>query len=342
MVIGRGPVNLRVCLELAERWPRALLLAASLFGWAWLPAAAEEAEAAGALVVEEFPVPAGCRPHDAVPDGQGMVWYAAQGCGEAGLLDPATGEIIRVPLGRGSAPHGVIVGPDGAPWFTDGGLNAIVRVDPETLAVDVFPLPGGRANLNTATFDGSGVLWFTGQNGIIGRLDPAVGVAETFSAPRGGGPYGITTTPEGLVYFASLAGSYLGKIEDDGAVTEIDPPTPRAGVRRVWSDSMGRLWISEYNVGQVGRYDPATGEWAEWALPGDRPRPYAIYIDEQDKVWLSDTGADTLVLFDPDTETFTTVEISRPSNVAQLGGRPGEVWGAERARDHLVVVRWAP
>jgi virginiamycin B lyase len=65
-----------------------------------------------------------------------------------------------------------------------------------------------------------------------------------------------------------------------------------------------------------------------------------VYVDHQDKVWLSDTGADTLVRFDPQTETFTPVEISRPSNVAQLGGIPGQVWGAERARDHLVVVRY--
>ena len=32
-----------------------------------------------------------------------------------------------------------------------------------------------------------------------------------FDAPRGTGPYGITTTPEGRVFFASLAGNYLGR-----------------------------------------------------------------------------------------------------------------------------------
>ncbi len=120
----------------------------------------------------------------------------------------------------------------------------------------------------------------------------------------------------------------------------LDPPTPDAGVRRVWPDPAGRLWIAEYNVGQVGRYDPATGQWAEWRLPGANPRAYAVYVDERDNVWLTDTGADTLVRFDPVTESFTTITISRPSNVAQLGGKPGEVWGAERARDHLVVVRY--
>ena len=33
---------------------------------------------------------------------------------------------------------------------------------------------------------------------------------------------------------------------------------------------------------------------------------------------------------DPDTEAFASIAISRPSRVAQLGGRPGEVWGGER------------
>jgi virginiamycin B lyase len=233
------------------------------------------------------------------------------------------------------------MGPDDAAWVTDGGLNAIVRVDSATFDVQVFPLPLAAANLNTPTFDHRGVLWFTGQNGYHGRLDPAVGVVEQWASPRGRGPYGIATAPDGVVYFASLAGSYMGRIEDDaGNVTVLDPPTPSSGVRRVWADSTGNLWIAQYNVGQVARYVPATGEWTEWRLPGSNPRAYAVYVDQLDKVWLTDTGADTIVRFDPVTEAFTTVPISKPSNVAQLGGRLGEVWGAERARDHLVVVRY--
>jgi virginiamycin B lyase len=257
-------------------------------------------------------------------------------------VDAATGEVLVIPIAPNSAPHGIIMGPDGALWVTDGGLNAIVRVDRLTHEVTVYPLPGERANLNTPTFDHRGVLWYTGQNGYFGRLDPAVGIVEQFDAPRGRGPYGIATAPDGTVYYASLAGSYLGRIDDDfGGVTEFDPPTPNAGVRRVWPDSKGRLWIAEYNVGQVGVFDPATEQWAEWRLPDEAAaRAYAIYVDHSDKVWLSDTGNDTVVHFDPDTETFTTVAISKPSNVAQLGGVPGEVWGAQRARDHIFVVRY--
>ena len=246
-------------------------------------------------------------------------------------------------LGEGSAPHGVIVGPDGAPWITDGGLNAIVRVDPRTRRVRRFPLPGrgGYANLNTAAFDRRGILWFTGQSGVYGRLDPKVGRVRVFAAPRGPGPYGITSTPRGDVYFASLAGSYVGRIDiRTGKATVLRPPTRGQGARRVWSDSRGRIWISEWNAGKLGMYDPARRRWREWRLPGMAPQPYAVYVDARDMVWLSDFGANALVRFDPRIGRFTTVALpSSPANVRQLLGRTNEVWGAESGVDKLVVVR---
>jgi virginiamycin B lyase len=90
----------------------------------------------------------------------------------------------------------------------------------------------------------------------------------------------------------------------------------------------------------VGRYDPASGEWREWRLPGQEPRAYAVYVDERDDVWLSDFGANALVRFDPDTESFVTLPLpDAGASVRQLHGRPGEIWGAEWGADALVVVR---
>jgi virginiamycin B lyase len=103
--------------------------------------------------LQGYSVPQGSRPHDVAPAPGGGVWYTAQGSGELGHLDPATGRTHHIKLGEGSAPHGVIAGPDGAAWITDSGLKAIVRVDPQNDQVRRFPLPAGceRANLNTAT-----------------------------------------------------------------------------------------------------------------------------------------------------------------------------------------------
>ena len=302
------------------------------------PASAEEYQ------IQEYPVPPGTHPHDVAPapDG-GTVWYTAQVSGALGKLDPETGETHHIPLGSGSSPHGVIVGPDGAPWITDSGLNAIVRVDPETEEVQTFPLPAesGYANLNTAAFDSTGILWFTGQNGIYGRFDPSTGDTQVFQAPRGRGPYGITVTPDGTIYYASLAGSYVGRIDPQtGEATVFEPPTSSQGARRVWSDSQGRVWVSEWNMGQVAVYDPANNSWKEWMLPGNGPQAYAVYVDDQNMIWLSDFGTNSLVRFDPTSETFTTLELPSPNaSVRQILGRPGEIWGAESAVDKIVVIR---
>jgi virginiamycin B lyase len=165
---------------------------------------------------------------------------------------------------------------------------------------------------------------------------------RVFDAPRGTGPYGITTTADGAVYYASLAGSYLGRIDTrTGKAVVLSPPTPGQGARRAWADSTGRVWISEWNAGKLGRYDPGRRRWREWRLPGAAPQPYAIYVDAQDDVWLSDFGGNALVRFDPATERFRRIPLpTAGAEVRQLLGRKGELWGAESGVDKLVVVRY--
>jgi virginiamycin B lyase len=79
---------------------------------------------------------------------------------------------------------------------------------------------------------------------------------RVFRAPLGTGPYGITTTPKGRVFYASLAGSHIAEIDvRTGKATVIRPPT--AGrARRVWSDSRGMIWVSEWNSGRSAATTP--------------------------------------------------------------------------------------
>src|SRR5436305_2843272 len=187
------------------------------------------AAASAELRVSYFPVTSGAHPNDVAAAPDGTVWYTAQSQGALGILDPKTGKVEQIKLGAKAAPHGVIAGPDGAAWITEGGQNAIARVDPKSKEVKLFPLPRGfeNANLNTAAFDKSGTLWFTGQAGVYGRVDPASGKVDAWKAPKGYGPYGITSTPAGEIWFVSLAGDYLAKVDSaSGAVTIVEPPTP--------------------------------------------------------------------------------------------------------------------
>jgi virginiamycin B lyase len=315
-----------------------LILVLAVLGSAESPALAKDTQA--------FQLPDGAFPHDVAPAPDGKVWYSAQRNGALGILDPATGQSREVKLGPKSAPHGVIQGADGAAWLTDGGQNAIVRVDPKTEEVKVWKLPAnsGYPNLNTATFDRDGVCWFTGQSGIYGRLDPRTGDIKVWKAPGGPGPYGIAATPEGDIYYASLAGNHIARIDKaTGAATVLEPPTKAQGARRVWSDSKGRIWVSEWHAGQLGLFDPKANSWREWKLPGERPRAYAVYVDDHDIVWVSDWGADAIVSFDPTSETFRSYPSSeKGAGVRQILGRPGEVWLPESGLDRLMVIRTSP
>lgn len=313
-----------------------LLVAASLLAFSILVAADATAD-----TTTYFDVKAGAHPHDVAPapEANGPVYFTAQHTGKLGILNPSTGAVDEIALGAGSAPHGVIVGPDGAAWITDSGLNAIVRYDPKNRAIRTWPLPAHAtgANLNTLAFDRRGRVWFTGQSGYYGRLAIDSGDMKVWKAPRGRGPYGIAATPNGDIYYASLAGNHIARIDmDTGEATVIDPPTPRQGARRVWSDSRGNIWVSYWNTGHVGRYDPASRTWKEWKVPGNA-RAYAVWVDEHDKVWLTEWESNAIVRFDPRSETFESYPSNRAgATVRQLLGRRGEVWGAESGNDRLV------
>jgi virginiamycin B lyase len=185
------------------------------------------------------------------------------------------------------------------------------------------------------------VLWFTGQNGVYGRLVPATEKIEAWAAPRGRGPYGITTTPSGDVWYASLAGDHIARIDTEtGAVTVVDPPKPGSGPRRIWSDSKGILWVSLWRSGGIGRYDPAAKAWKVYPMPKSTTGAYSVYVDDKDRVWATDWPANAIQRFDPRTETFETFASDKKgANVRQMLGRLGEAWAAESGTNRLAVVR---
>jgi virginiamycin B lyase len=281
--------------------------------------------------------------HDLAPAPDGGVWFTAQASGHLGWFEPSTGRTDLIALGPGSSPHGVIQGPDKAAWITDSGQNAIVRVSWPDRAVKVFPLPAGTpyANLNTCAFDGDGDLWYTGQSGYVGKVAVKSGQVSVKESPRGRGPYGICTTPAGDVWWCSLAGSFIARIDRaTGDSVVVEPPTPRQGARRVWSDSTGRIWVSEWNSGQLSMHDPRANAWKQWKVPGERPRVYAVYVDERDVVWVSDFGGNAMFSFDAKTEKFERYGLPRDSaNVRQILGRKGEVWLPESGTEHISVIR---
>ena len=282
--------------------------------------------------------------HDVAPAPDGGVWFTAQASGHLGWFDPRSGNTELIPLGFNSKPHGVIQGPDKAAWITDGGQNAIARVTWPDRKVTLYKLPDGTpyTNLNTCAFDGAGDLWFTGQSGYVGKVAVKTGQVTVKDSPRGRGPYGICTTPSGDVWWCSLAGSFIARIDRaTGESAIVEPPTKGQGARRVWSDSQGRIWVSEWVAGNLSVHDPKANTWKTYKAPGNDPHVYAVYVDEDDHPWITEWTHNATYRFDPKAEKFERYAMPRQgANVRQVLGRKGEIWLPESGTEHISLIRF--
>ena len=238
----------------------AVLLAAGAAGGASLPR------------VKEYVVPAGSRPHDVAPAAQrhGLVHRAGhREAGEAG-----SGERQR---DRSRARRRL-----GAPRrHRRAGRRCLgdrrrpqrdrARRSPHTRRQAV-PAPGlerVREPQHGHVRPARPAL-VHGTERHLRPPQPRSGALRVFRAPGGPGPYGIATTPGGQVWYSSLAGSYIARIDSTRARRRSSGRRRKGeGARRVWADSRGRLWVSEWNAGRVARYDPSP-PLAGVAAPGRR------------------------------------------------------------------------
>lgn len=270
---------------------------------------ARDAAPADSVEIREWTVPwQSTRPRDPIVDALGRVWFVGQRGNYLGALDPETGEFGRRDLPPGALPHNVIVGPDGALWYAGNGDAHIGRVDSASGEIARYQVP--VPDPHTLFFAPAGELWFTAQGANrIGRLDPATGEVDLMEpSVADARPYGIVVDPSGRPWIALFGTNRIATADPATMhLIEHELPWADARIRRLDLTSDGAVWYVDYARGTVGRLTPATGAAVEWSAPGGRgSRPYAMAIDDRDRIWFVETGADPnrLVGFDPATESF--------------------------------------
>jgi virginiamycin B lyase len=90
-------------------------------------------------------------------------------------------------------------------------------------------------------------------------------------------------------------------------LTEFTLPNADTRVRRLETASDGSVWYADYARGTIGRLDTTTGEAVEWTTPGGAgSAPYALAMDDRERIWFVETGSEPnmLIGFDPATEEF--------------------------------------
>jgi streptogramin lyase len=298
------------------------------------------------------------RPGTARPDRDGKMWLEMS----AGLsrLDPDTAELKtwRLTNLTSNNIHEILPTPDGSVWLTLEAQGGLARFDPKTEKFEVYidqqannkfdlgkpvqkdpndpfpnlPIPegtqSGGARSHTAAVDHEGNIWVSGRP--LKKFDAAAGKYTYFNAEVPDS-YGIAFDRIGNIWFAQFnARDYqdIGMVDvKTGRITKFAPP---AGVtpRRLKIDSKGMVWIGDYFGGSLTRFDPTTGKFQVFKLPGPMPTPYGLEVDHDDNVWYASMYTDVMGKLDPKTGKVTEY----PSPYGERGTRDmsvdakGRIW----------------
>jgi virginiamycin B lyase len=273
---------------------------------------------AAALDIREWPVPwKDTGPRDPFMDAQGRVWFVGQKGDYVAHLDPATGQFTRIELEEGTGPHNLIVDEAGDIWFSGNRRGYIGRLNPATGDIRKYAMLAGKAeDPHTLAMGAGGRLWFTAQmSNVVGSLDTKTGDVRFIDLPNAGSrPYGIVVDPKGRPWFAEFGNDTLGTLNPVTLeLVEYPLVQPGTRARRIGLTSDGGVWYTDYARGCLGRLDATTGRVREWSLPGrEQSLPYAMAVDDRDRIWLVETGPQPNVMlgFDPRTQkTFATGEV---------------------------------
>lgn len=272
--------------------------------------------------LEEWTVPyRSSRPRDPMLGPDGKVWFVGQVSDYVASLDPETGTFERFPLPEGAGPHNLVVDDEGIIWYAGNRAMHIGRLDPATGEIEQFDMPNEAArDPHTLIFDSRGDIWFTVQGGnFIGKFDPDTGETRLVEAPRvrsergtSSRPYGIVMDADDRPWIALFNTNMIATVDPETFELETFELPENALPRRLDVTSDGMVWYGDYRRGYLGRLDPTTGEVQEWALPsGPDSRPYAVAVDDNDRIWVVETGVqpNQFVGFDPRTETFTSTPV---------------------------------
>ena len=282
-----------------------------------LLAAAQQAT----ISVTEWKVPwEKSRPRDPFMAGNGRVWFVGQEGNYVANLDPASGKFSRVEIEDGTNPHNLIVDGAGNVWYSGNRNGRIGRIDAATGKITTYMMPDASArDPHTLVMDKSGNIWFTVQfQNFVGHLDTKTGKVRLQKSPTDKSrPYGIMMSSKDEPWFVEFGTNKVARIDKATMhITEYTLPDAGTRPRRIAITSDDIIWYTDYTRGMLGRFDPKSSKTTEWAMPaGKASLPYAIGVDDRDRLYVSETGPqpNRIAVFDPKSSAWVSVTPVMPS-----------------------------
>ena len=98
---------------------------------------------------------------------------------------------------------------------------------------------------------------------------------------------GITTGPDGALWFAELTAGRIGRISTTGSLTEYPTITAQSGPRGITAGPDSALWFTESTAGKIGRMT-TSGVVTEYPLPNPVSQPLGIAAGPDGALWFTE------------------------------------------------------
>jgi streptogramin lyase len=246
-------------------------------------------------------------------------------------------ETTEYALPKGSEPERITTGPDGNLWFIDYLTDKIGKIT-TTGTITEYSLPEGNYNPLgiTAGPEKENTLWFTDHNATTAEIAKITtsGTITEYSLPKERSVGGITTGPDGNVWFTEYnetGAGKIGKITSSGTITEYSLPEG-SQVPEGITAAPGRenaLWFTVR--GKIGKIT-TSGSVTEYPLP-EGSYPKNITAGPDGNLWFTGfVGTVSNGRVGKITPSGTVAEYSLPEGSRPEGitaGPDGNLWFAE-------------
>jgi streptogramin lyase len=156
--------------------------------------------------------------------------------------------------------------------------------------------------------------------------------------PTGSGPSGMTTGPDGNLWFVESTANKIGRLTPAGTLTEFSAGLPaNAGLFGITRGPDGNLWFTESNVGRVGYITPA-GVITQFSSGIKKDgSPHGIATGADGRLWFAESVGNRIGRI---TTTGSVTEFgagigagSSPWGIT--AGPDGNLWFSERGKSRV-------
>jgi streptogramin lyase len=292
------------------------------------------------VIITEYDLPRPeAMPHDAIVDGQGMIWYSDFGSQYLGKFDPKTAKAVEyaVPVTKPGAPGGALdinLDPQGNVWMGMMYQGGIAKFDRETQKFQTWNAPKFMENnearlamVDPVHFNRDGKVWIGGDSEY--RLDVKSGEWYTVDYAQGlptDGPpanrlssYGVISDSKNNFYGTNLGGHFIIRVDAKTRnVIAYPTPTPNSGPRRGHMDPQDRLWFAEFRGNKIGMFDTNAERIREWDVAIPWTNPYDAVLDKAGYAWAGGMTNDYVVRLNTKSNETVGYLLPRMTNIRRV------------------------